>query len=447
MGPELGSAEEDIWIVGLGCPYRDKNDCVVSDPEPTAKALISDYAAENADTETTKNGLDWAVEVAEASSVTGQIVVDTTIVFVVKKVLLSEARQSVALEGQAVTVAIRVESTNEVVISTCKDWLLSEAPLLQPGTRASVAPDRDPSSQLHSSESASLIFKRKCFRAILIDRIWIYGRYFPASDDFRPDPKHANSVSEDSLKYWASVSDLCNPSNRIYEGLEGTLDVFALGSVIIKSSHLHARLQGRCASRDFSYADANEVKATALARTVLKDVKIPIIYFAWKINGRDVLVQERIPGVGLNVAWQYIFAAQKQLFKEEARDILRNLNIVKPPSSSTTRCYIVEDTDPEAHRVIQGLKYDIIFGEDNRDPDLSFMHNDFSLSNCIVNNEKIVELIDWEMAGYFGWKTAAQVYVKIRTPRRESFAALNLSEDALNDILLYNDLYEVLTAK
>ncbi|QPG94031.1 hypothetical protein C2857_004216 [Epichloe festucae Fl1] len=271
----------------------------------------------------------------------------------------------------------------------------------------------------------------------------LYGRYLPASDDFQPDPKHTNSVSEDSLKYWASVLDLCNTSNRIYEGLEGARDVFALGSVIIKSSHLHARLQGRRASRDFSYADANEVKATALARSVLKDVKIPIVYFASKINGRDVLVQERIAGVGLNIAWQYIPAAQKQLFKEEARDILRSMSKVKTPSSSTTRSYIVEDADPQAHRGIQELEYDIIFGEDNRDPDHSFMHNDFTLSNCIVNNDKIVGLVDWEMAGYFGWKTAAQVHVKIRTPRRENFAALNLSEDVLSDILFWNDLYEV----
>lgn len=173
-----------------------------------------------------------------------------------------------------------------------------------------------------------------------------YGRYLPASDDFQPDPKHTNSVSEDSLKYWASVLDLCNPSNRIYEGLEGARDVFALGSVIIKSSHLHARLQGRCANRDFSYADTNEVKATALERTVLKDVKVPIIYFVGKINGRDVLVQERIPGVGLNIAWQYISAAQKQLFKEEARNILNNLHKIQPLSSSTARSYIIPDADP-----------------------------------------------------------------------------------------------------
>ncbi|KAF5026428.1 hypothetical protein F66182_1493 [Fusarium sp. NRRL 66182] len=271
----------------------------------------------------------------------------------------------------------------------------------------------------------------------------LYGRYSPASDDFRPDPEHISSVSQDSLKYWASVLDLCNTANRIYEGLEGARDVFALGGVIIKSSHLYAQLQGRRAARDFSYADANEVKATALARTVLKDVKVPIIYFASKINGRDVLVQERIAGVGLNIAWQYISSSQKQLFKDEARQILQSLSKVQPPPKTTTRSYVVEDMDSKVHRGIQELEYNILFGQDNCDSDLSLMHNDFTLSNCIVDNDKIVGLVDWEMAGYFGWKTAAQVHVKIRTPRKESFAALNLSEEVLSDILFWNDLYEV----
>lgn len=111
-----------------------------------------------------------------------------------------------------------------------------------------------------------------------------FGRYSPRPDDFRPDFTYFNSTSDSSLRYWSSVLGLCIESNRIYEGLEGARDVFALGSVIVKSSHLHRELQGRRAGRDFSYNDANEVQATALARTVLKNVKIPNIYFAGKVR-------------------------------------------------------------------------------------------------------------------------------------------------------------------
>ena len=117
-------------------------------------------------------------------------------------------------------------------------------------------------------------------------------------------------------------------------------------------------------SRDYSYADANEVKATERARTLLGDIKVPTIYFASKIHGRYVLVQERIPGVGLNIAWQYISTEQKQNFKDQAREILRKLSKAEPPDSSTTRSYIVEDPDPKTHRGIQELEYNFIFSED-----------------------------------------------------------------------------------
>ncbi len=64
---------------------------------------------------------------------------------------------------------------------------------------------------------------------------------FPKPDDFRVHLQHANSQSADSLQYWASLVDLCREPVRIYPADEGGRDVFALGSVIVKSSHLHKR--------------------------------------------------------------------------------------------------------------------------------------------------------------------------------------------------------------
>ncbi|GKU07337.1 phd transcription factor protein [Fusarium langsethiae] len=113
------------------------------------------------------------------------------------------------------------------------------------------------------------------------------------------------------------------------------------------------------------------------------------------------------------------------------------------PVSNTTRSYTAEDLDPKTHRGVQEFEYNLIFSKNNNDPDLSLMYNEFTLSNCIISDDKIVGLVDWEMAGYFGWKTAGQVHVKIRTPRRENFAALNLPEDFLNNILFWNGLYAV----
>ena len=112
-----------------------------------------------------------------------------------------------------------------------------------------------------------------------------YGRYLPQPDDFKPNPAHIGSTSAKSLSYWSSVLDSCSAVYRIYENEEGCRDVFAFGSVIIKSTHLQGRSEGdQQAQRDYSLADANEVKATALAREALKDVRVPRIYFAGQVN-------------------------------------------------------------------------------------------------------------------------------------------------------------------
>jgi len=106
----------------------------------------------------------------------------------------------------------------------------------------------------------------------------------PRPADFKPDPNHVNSTTPESLGYWDSVLKQCDESNRIYDNQDGDRDVFALRSVIVKSSHLKATLQGRRAEREYSYADANEVKATALARNALgNSVQVPNIYFATKL--------------------------------------------------------------------------------------------------------------------------------------------------------------------
>ncbi|KAI9883077.1 MAG: hypothetical protein M1823_005169 [Watsoniomyces obsoletus] len=274
----------------------------------------------------------------------------------------------------------------------------------------------------------------------------LYGRYHPQEDDFHPHPTYIQSTTPDGQRYWESVLERCNPHNRIYENEDGGRDVFALGSVIIKSSHLKEELEGRRASRDYSLADRNEVEATTLVRQHLKDVsiQIPQIYFAGKIHGRAVLVQSRVPGVGLNVAWQYISPAQKASFKAQARDFLQRVRSCRSPILSPS--YVVPDDDPVAHRGIQTKERDIIFGgpiKTHNDNDLGLMHNDLTPSNIIVDRDRIVGVVDWEMAGFFGWEIAKKVHAEIRSPKEESYAHLHLPQDFLDDLFYWNDLYEI----
>ncbi|KAG6159022.1 hypothetical protein E4U11_004468, partial [Claviceps purpurea] len=160
------------------------------------------------------------------------------------------------------------------------------------------------------------------------------------------------------------------------------------------------------------------------------------------INGRQVLVQERLPGVGLSVAWAYLSQAQKESFKQQARTILLQLHAVKPTDGRRTRSYVVQDPNILSNGRILAQEGEILFSDANTDTDMSFMHNDMNISNIIVDNDKITGLIDWEMAGFFGWNTAGEVHRKMRSPQREYFANANLSEEKLQDILFWNDLYE-----
>ncbi|KAI0109468.1 kinase-like domain-containing protein [Nemania sp. FL0031] len=262
-----------------------------------------------------------------------------------------------------------------------------------------------------------------------------YGRYLPGPNDFQVDPQHIGSQSPDSLNYWSSVIDLCTEYVQIYPADEGGRDVFALGSVIVKSSHLHETKNGRIPEIDYSYADENEIRAIAICRNVLNPIRLPRIYFAGKINGRQVLVQERLPGVSLNVAFPYLSEGQRLAFKQQAREILRKLHTMKPNSEQQGRSHVVQDPNILDNGRIGALEKDILFSDTYTDPDMSLMHNDFTPSNCIVDNDKIVGLIDWEMAGFFGWKTAGEVHRRIRTPQREHFVNAALSEEKLRDIM------------
>ncbi|KAJ5934877.1 kinase-like domain-containing protein [Penicillium verhagenii] len=271
-----------------------------------------------------------------------------------------------------------------------------------------------------------------------------YGRYCPKPDDFHIDHQHVNSSTPESLKYWTSVINLCTEENRIYPADAGGRDVFALGSIIVKSSHLHAHQDVQSPEIDFSYADANETRAIALAKTVLGEVQVPEIFFFGNINSRQVLIQERLPGVGLCVAWPYLSRKQRNCFKEQARRILRQLHTIKPTGNlkASARSHVVPDPNILSNDRINPLEGEIVFSATNHDTDMSFMHNDLTQSNCIVSNDAIVGLIDWEMAGFFGWKTAGEVHRRIRTPQREHFVNANLSEEKLQDMMFWNDLYE-----
>lgn len=154
-----------------------------------------------------------------------------------------------------------------------------------------------------------------------------------------------------------------------------------------------------------------------------------------------MLVQERLAGIGLNVAWPYLSERQRVSFKSQARQLLRQLHAIKPTGNRKTQDYVVPDPNIGTNGRVGSKEAEILVSPVN-DPDLGFMHNDLSESNCIVDDDKIIGLVDWEMAGFFGWEKAAEVHQKIRTPQKEHFVNVNLDEDRLREIMWWNDLYD-----
>lgn len=84
---------------------------------------------------------------------------------------------------------------------------------------------------------------------------------------------------------------------------------------------------------------------------------------------------------------------------------------------------------PDLNILVNGrvnqLEGDIPFSSTNRGLDMSFVHNDFTESNCIVDNDAVWGLVwglvDWEMAGILDRKTAGEAHRLIRNLAERAF--------------------------
>ncbi len=124
---------------------------------------------------------------------------------------------------------------------------------------------------------------------------------------------------------------------------------------------------------------------------------------------------------------------------------------VRRPSAADRRpwtrrapSYVVLTRDPVRSRGITETEYGLLFGKmDDAENEASrgFAHNDLNESNIIVQDGRIVGLIDWEMAGFFGLNRAGKVHALCRTARRKNLQNASLTEEQLVDLTFWNDLY------
>ncbi|KAA8646310.1 hypothetical protein EYZ11_004432 [Aspergillus tanneri] len=260
-----------------------------------------------------------------------------------------------------------------------------------------------------------------------------YGRYRPRDDDFRPRYDNWCQSDPDAFTYWEEfVRSSWTSDNSL--NVPGAREAFAVGSVIIRVDTEPAIDE---AAEKYSYVNANELSAARKAEDALKEleVAVPIIYFCGTIDGRNVSVESRIPGVSLEVAWRYLTDGQINQFKQQCRRALERLRDIDPPPESPS--YVCSGLNPHLPLDIKETEREILFTEKRETESLDLVHNNMTPSNIIVNNEQVVGIIGWRHSGFFGFERANSIHRKLRMPQSADGAI-----EGVGDVQAWIDLYE-----
>ncbi|KAL1965384.1 hypothetical protein VTN77DRAFT_5821 [Rasamsonia byssochlamydoides] len=247
-----------------------------------------------------------------------------------------------------------------------------------------------------------------------------YGRYAPRADDFTPRYNYWYGSEPEAIPYWKEVLErYCTPENSLNEF--GSRAAFAAGKVIIRVDQENA--DGPAAER-YSCLNANELCAARKAEEALKglNVAVPTILFCGTIDGKNVTVETRIPGVSLEVAWRYLPEKERQNLKLQCRQILQRL--ASAGTSPDAPSYVCRALNTISQPDMQDLEREILFAPKGEGEDLCLVHNDMTRSNIIVNNGRIVGIIGWRQSGFFGHDRARQVHRQLRTPARSYLTTL-----------------------
>lgn len=265
-----------------------------------------------------------------------------------------------------------------------------------------------------------------------------YGRYAPHPDDFSPPYKHWYQSDPTTNAFWQEVArKFCTPDHSL--NVSSAREAFAAGSVIIRVDRESA--EGTAAER-YSCANANELSAARKVEESFKQigVSVPVIYFCGTIEGRNVTVESRIPGVSLDVAWRYLSAEQIDVFKNQCRQIIHNLSTIDPSSNEPS--YVCRGLNSQSPPPGQEQERSILFSEKDPEEELSLTHNDLVPSNIIVRNDRIVGIAGWRSCGYFGSARAKKVHRSLREFRFPLHQGANGTADYASWMDLYDDDYD-----
>lgn len=159
-------------------------------------------------------------------------------------------------------------------------------------------------------------------------------------------------------------------------------------------------------------------------------------------GGNPVLVVERVEGVDLDLCWGFLSEAQKRGFKEQMRAFVREMRSIPEGLSrglqgELERGGMLRCThDAEEYEKLMGA-------EAVRKGDWVFMHNDLNRGNIIVKDDRVVAVVDWELAGRFSFEGVRWVHEHLRPPRRREYDRDEMTAEEWDDLFSWEDLYHI----
>ncbi|KAJ5750310.1 hypothetical protein N7533_007338 [Penicillium manginii] len=237
-----------------------------------------------------------------------------------------------------------------------------------------------------------------------------YGRYAPHPTDFTPRYQNWYQSDPETNTFWQEVAQrFCTPGHSLR--ISAPRETFAAGSVIIRVDH--GPVVSGVAERN-SCANANELSAARKVEESLREigVTVPVIHFCGTIEGKNVTVESRVPGVSLDVAWRYLSTEQVATFKNQCRQLLQHISIIDPPPTEPS--YVCRGLNTQTPPPGRETEQSILLAEKGADENLSFTHNDLIPANIIVKDDRIVGITGWRESGYFGIARAQKVHKSLK---------------------------------
>jgi serine/threonine protein kinase len=187
---------------------------------------------------------------------------------------------------------------------------------------------------------------------------------------------------------------------------------------------------------DIIYIPEAEALAIATARKALIDNRLPEVYGVYSVRGLGIdrgrgILMQKVKGRTLESAWPSLSSIQKRDMCLQLKKLLRRLQLLSRPrnqcigtcveSSAERGCSVVLDPHLTCYRKVAECNDETAFnefliheaGESRPPPDhrsqldslqshqIVFTHGDISPSNIIVEQSRIVGLIDWEFSGWY----------------------------------------------